>query len=139
MIRLLPRCFIIALFLLIIGLFPSFNANGRFAIGQSIHSDTISLFNLYGKNLENIDVKKFVSKLYPNPASNYVIIEFDRTLPTNTHLLVYSFTGSKMADIMISNLKVDLNLSNYYRGLYLYQLIATTGKILESGKFQVIK
>ncbi len=40
----------------------------------------------------------------------------------------------------VSNLKITLSLTNeFYRGIYVYQLRDNTGKILETGKFQVVK
>jgi hypothetical protein len=110
-------------------------ASTKMNIHLSSNFDSLTSFYSF----TDIDGGKLVSKLYPNPASSYVIIDFEKNLPPNTHLIVYSFTGNKMEDVTISNLRVQLNLGNYFRGLYLYQIVASTGKILESGKFQVIK
>jgi len=35
--------------------------------------------------------------------------------------------------------RTELNLDNYYTGIYIYQLRDQTGNIAESGKFNVIK
>ena len=37
----------------------------------------------------------------------------------------------------ISQDKFTLNLNDYTRGIYIYHLVDATGKIIESGKFQV--
>lgn len=135
MVRLLHRTLFSTILCLSIVFANVHFAKANESIVHSIIDDSIP----FPFHTSTLDGSKFVSKLYPNPASCYVIIDFEKNLPNNTHLLVYSFTGSKMADIIISNLRVELNLGNYYRGLYLYQLISSNGKILESGKFQVIK
>ncbi|PZP41914.1 MAG: hypothetical protein DI598_17615 [Pseudopedobacter saltans] len=91
--------------------------------------------NPYASLVEN----KLVTKYYPNPARDFINFEFDKKLENNSRLIVYSFTGTKMSDIQISNLKVTINLSEYYRGIYLFQLTSPKGQVLESGKFQVLK
>ena len=93
----------------------------------------------YGQLENPIAEKKYISKFYPNPARDFITFEFEGTVENNSRLVIYSFTGTKMTEIQISNLKKTINLSDYYRGLYLFQLISPKGQILESGKFQVIK
>lgn len=83
-----------------------------------------------------------IVKCYPNPAVSFVNFEFvSGASSTNYSLQVYSFTGKKMYDAAVSNSKITINLTNdYYRGIYVYQLRDNkTGKILETGKFQVEK
>ena len=45
-----------------------------------------------------------------------------------------------MTEIRLTESKVNITLDdNYFRGLYIYQLRDQSGKIIESGKFQVNK
>jgi hypothetical protein len=45
-----------------------------------------------------------------------------------------------MTELRINESKLNINLDdNYMRGLYIYQLVDLSGKIVESGKFQVNK
>ena len=45
-----------------------------------------------------------------------------------------------MYETRITDAKLNIVLDdNYYRGIYVYQLHDQTGKIIESGKFQVSK
>ena len=45
-----------------------------------------------------------------------------------------------MNEVRITEPKLTINLDdNYYRGLYIYQLRDKDGRIIESGKFQVVK
>ena len=80
-------------------------------------------------------------KCYPNPAISFVNFEFSSDIiAKNCSLQVYSFTGKKMYETNISNVKITLSLTNdFYRGIYVYQLRDKSGKILETGKFQVAK
>ena len=82
---------------------------------------------------------RLVAKYYPNPARDYITFEFDKKMENNCTLVIYSFTGSKMTETQISNLKVTVNLTDYFRGLYLFQLVSPKRQVLESGKFQVLK
>ena len=45
-----------------------------------------------------------------------------------------------MAEIRLTDSKLTINFdNNYSRGLYIYQLQDLSGKLVESGKFQVNK
>ena len=79
-------------------------------------------------------------KFYPNPATTVINFEFTKPNPETTYTLqVYSFIGKKVSEITITNNRATLSLDNYFRGVYVFQLRDKTGKIVESGKFQVVK
>ncbi|MEO8171716.1 MAG: T9SS type A sorting domain-containing protein [Sediminibacterium sp.] len=81
-----------------------------------------------------------ITHFYPNPATTYINFTFDKTVDKTYTLQVYNFIGRKMNDIRITDAKLTINLDdNYFRGLYVYQLRDQSGRIIESGKFQVSK
>jgi hypothetical protein len=81
-----------------------------------------------------------ITKAYPNPATSYIIFEFDKSVDRNYSIQIYAFYGKKMTEIHINESKININLDDsYMRGLYIYQLVDLSGKIVESGKFQVNK
>lgn len=80
-----------------------------------------------------------VVKCYPNPATSFVNFEFPKSIDRSNTLLVYSFVGKKMAELPVTNNKLVITLTDYYRGVYVYQLRDKGGNVLESGKFSVIK
>lgn len=82
-----------------------------------------------------------IVKCYPNPAISFVNFEFATDVISKSYFLqVYSFTGKKMYETNVSNSKITLLLTNeFYRGIYVYQFSDKSGKILETGKFQVTK
>jgi hypothetical protein len=87
-------------------------------------------------------VQAKIVKCYPNPAISFVNFELtnNNLISKNYTLDVYSFTGKKMYSATISSEKITLTLSNdFYRGIYVYQVRNKSGKILETGKFQVTK
>jgi hypothetical protein len=81
-----------------------------------------------------------IVKCYPNPAVSIINFEFATDLDKSYVLQIYSFTGKKMTEIPLSTNKITVTLNNdYYRGIYIYHLEDKSGRIIESGKFQVIK
>ncbi|HYK45227.1 MAG TPA: T9SS type A sorting domain-containing protein [Parafilimonas sp.] len=80
-------------------------------------------------------------KCYPNPAISFINFEFKNDFVSKDYSLsVYSFTGKKVSEINITSAKTTLTFTNeFYRGIYVYQLRDKSGKIIETGKFQVVK
>lgn len=92
-------------------------------------------------NNHSFELQAKIVKCYPNPAVSFVNFEFGTdVLSKNYSLQVYSFTGKKMYETNVTNAKITLTLNDeFYRGIYVYQFIDRSGRILETGKFQVAK
>ncbi len=80
-----------------------------------------------------------IVKLYPNPATTYITFDLQKGYERGLSIQVYSFLGKKMYESQNIPSKVTVDLSEFNRGLYMYHLIDVTGKVVESGKFQVTK
>ena len=83
-----------------------------------------------------------VVKCYPNPATSFVNFEFPKNIDKTNTLFVFSFVGKKMTEVPLSNVNnniLTITLTDYYRGLYVFQLRNKGGNIIESGKFSVNK
>ncbi|MFN2457415.1 MAG: T9SS type A sorting domain-containing protein [Chitinophagaceae bacterium] len=80
-----------------------------------------------------------ILRIYPNPAISYTNVDFLKAFEKGYTLQVYSFLGKKMYESANVTSRTTLNLSDYNRGVYVYQLRDKTGKMVESGKFQVSK
>lgn len=78
-------------------------------------------------------------KFYPNPAVNVINFEFDRKVDKTYSLIIYNFIGKKIIEQKITDSKISVSLSDFYRGVYIFQLRDKQGNVVESGKFQVIK
>lgn len=89
-------------------------------------------------NSGNLVAEKQVT-CYPNPAISYINFKIKKPVKSNYKILIYSFTGRKMDELNITGPIMKMNLDDYYRGLYVYQLRNARGAVLESGKFQVKK
>lgn len=78
-------------------------------------------------------------KFYPNPASSVISFEFNKASETSYSLQVYNFMGKKVYEIKKTPIRITINLEDFYRGVYIFQLRDNNGSIVQSGKFQVVK
>jgi hypothetical protein len=81
---------------------------------------------------------KFI-KFYPNPAVTFINFEFQKGYDKNYSFLVFNFLGKKVIDLQQPNPRSQVDLTNFTRGVYIFQLKDKNGKVIESGKFQVEK
>lgn len=80
-----------------------------------------------------------VVKFYPNPAIDIINFEFSKPIQRDYTLEVFNFVGKKVFKLNTVFQKTSISLTNFYRGIYIFQLRDKTGRIIESGKFQVSK
>lgn len=78
-------------------------------------------------------------RFYPNPATSFINFEFQNNNLSTYSFKVYNFIGKKILEINTLTPRTVVNLSDYFRGVYIFQLTDRSGKIIESGKFQVVK
>ena len=77
---------------------------------------------------------------YPNPATSIITFEdFSKKYDKNYTIQLFNFLGKKVYEFNLADQKNVINLSDFFRGIYIYQLRDPNGKIVESGKFQVNK
>jgi hypothetical protein len=80
-----------------------------------------------------------VVKFYPNPATSIITFDFQRGYDKSMNLQIFNFIGKKVQEINIESPKTTVNLNDFYRGMYIFQLKDKNGKVIDSGKFQVSK
>jgi hypothetical protein len=80
-----------------------------------------------------------IIKVYPNPASTFTKFEFQKGFDKGYTLQVINFIGKQVYEAKNISSTTTLDLSSYNRGVYIYQIKDQSGKVLESGKFQVAK
>ena len=78
-------------------------------------------------------------KPYPIPASSVINFDFQYGYDRSYSLQIYNFMGKKVSEIGKVLPKFTVPLDEFYRGIYIYQLRDKNGKIIDSGKFQVVK
>jgi hypothetical protein len=88
---------------------------------------------------QNSEIK--IARFYPNPATSFITFEFKKDVDNNRNYTfqVYNFPGKKMYEAENVSAKTVVDLSSFFRGIYVYQLKDPNGRIIESGKFMVVK
>jgi hypothetical protein len=75
--------------------------------------------------------------LYPNPASSYITFDLKKGYQKGLTITVFNFLGKKMIESPNVNEKTTLTLTDFHRGVYIYHLTDPSGKVIDTGKFQV--
>ena len=78
-------------------------------------------------------------KPYPIPATTAINFDFLYGYDKSFSLQIYNFMGKKIVEFTKIQPRIIMSLEEFYRGMYFYQLRDKEGKIIESGKFQVVK
>jgi len=78
-------------------------------------------------------------KPYPNPATSYITFDLQKNYQKGLSIVVYNFPGRKMFESKNVEEKTTVNLTDFTRGVYIYQLLDQNGRITDTGKFQVAK
>lgn len=78
-------------------------------------------------------------KLYPNPATSYITFDLQKGYQKGLTLTIFNFLGKKVSENHNISEKTTISLSDFNRGMYIYYLNDQSGKLIDSGKFQVSK
>lgn len=81
-----------------------------------------------------------ILRFYPNPATTAITFDFQKSYDKGYSIQIYNAVlGRKVMEQTNIPNKLTIDLSNFSRGVYVYQLIDKTGRLIETGKFQVSK
>ena len=87
----------------------------------------------------NSQENSHIIKFYPNPATSIINFDFQNGYDKNYTFQIFSFLGKKVYELNNVTPKNIVNLTDFYRGIYIFQLRDRNGKVIDSGKFQVSK
>lgn len=88
----------------------------------------------------NEGTQEGILRFYPNPATSVINFDFQRAYDKGYSIQIYNAVlGRKIFEQTNIPQKLTVDLGNFTRGVYVYQLIDKTGKLVETGKFQVSK
>lgn len=92
------------------------------------------------KPLTLAGVQPSVLRFYPNPATSVINFEIQKDYEPGYSIQIFNaILGRKMYELPNMPERMSINLSDYSRGIYIYQLRDKSGRMVESGKFQVAK
>jgi Secretion system C-terminal sorting domain len=80
-----------------------------------------------------------IVKFYPNPATSFITFDFQKEFDKSYSFQIFNFLGKKVYDVPSVTPKTVVNLNDFYRGVYIFQIRDKNGKIVDSGRFQVSK
>jgi len=91
-------------------------------------------------SLASMGTQTSILRFYPNPATTAITFDFQRSYERGYSIQIYNAVlGRKMIEQTNITDKTTIDLSNFTRGIYVYQLFDRNGKLVETGKFQVSK
>ncbi len=93
----------------------------------------------FGQEINAKETPQRILRLYPNPAISFIKFDFQNEYQKGYSIQIINFIGKQQQDLKNINYSTTLDLSNFSRGIYIYQLKNENGKIVDSGKFQVRK
>lgn len=94
---------------------------------------------MQGQSRPPQDGGEHIIKFYPNPAISFITFDLQTSSDKSYDMQIFNFLGKMVFEQKNIAPKTTINLTDYSRGVYIYQLRDHDGKILESGKFQVSK
>ncbi len=98
-----------------------------------LHSDAQDSRNPVPNNGKKIS-------FYPNPATSFITFDIpQKNFQKGLTITVFNFLGKKMSETQTVNEKTVVSLTDYNRGTYIYHLVDRSGKVIDTGKFQVSK
>jgi hypothetical protein len=80
-----------------------------------------------------------IIKFYPNPAISFINFEFQRSYDKSYNFQIFNMLGKKVYEVNNVTPKTIVNVGDFFRGVYIFQLRDKSGKVIDSGKFQVSK
>jgi len=85
------------------------------------------------------DPEPKIIKFYPNPAVSFITFEIVKEPNKTYSLQIFNFLGKKVKDVPDISPKTVVNLSDFVRGIYIFQLKEENGRVTDSGTFQINK
>lgn len=101
----------------------------------------LTLFTAHsqGKPISSLADAGPIVRFYPNPATTAITFDFQKAYDKGLSIQIYNFLGRKMYEASNVSSKTVLSLTDYNRGVYVYRIVDRSGKVIETGKFQVSK
>ena len=80
-----------------------------------------------------------ITRFYPNPAVSQITFDFEQgnTDNKNYSFQIFNFVGKKVYESQNVSSKTIIDVTEFYRGVYIFRLEDKSGKVVDTGKFQV--
>ena len=99
--------------------------------------DNLAFYD-YTESIFSSNTNDFDSRVFPNPGNQMITIEFDNNHFQEVSLNIFDVTGKLMYDKNnIKTYKIELDISKYTPGIYLYRICVHESNSESQGKFVV--
>lgn len=102
-------------------------------IGSTFYIDGLAWSGYVSTN--DIDGVVNNVSVYPNPANSNISIEC--SVASNA-VEILDIAGRKIGDYTMNANKVNIEITNFAKGFYIYQVVDNDNKVINRGKFEVI-
>ena len=75
---------------------------------------------------------------YPNPATSFITFNV-QNFQKGLTITVFNFLGKKISETQTVTESTAVSLTDFNRGTYIYHIVDRSGKVIDTGKFQVSK
>lgn len=89
-----------------------------------------------GINQDNFTLTELFA--YPNPANNFITVNHNMLENSGT-IVVLDITGKIISKTKLTKDQTNINLDTFTSGVYIYQVIDSSNKLIKSDKFIVTK
>jgi hypothetical protein len=104
--------------------------------GSALKVDNLSFTGVAGAGITSINADQKV-KTYPNPASQNVSFAiYDNSAAS---IEIFDMSGRRVQTVDVTSNVMNIDLNGYTAGLYMYQVTAENGALIERGKLSVSK
>ena len=76
-------------------------------------------------------------RFFPNPASTTITFEFAEIVEKGYSLQIYSFLGRQLVTVPLTASRISINVTDFMKGVYIFQVRNSSGRIVATNKFQV--
>ena len=109
-------------------------ATGQVEVNNQLWVDDLGLVYNPSVGLKDDATKQYID-IYPNPVTENLFVDISGI--KNSNLIIYDVTGKKSSEYNLENKINKINVSNFAKGLYVYQIINENNNELKIGKFIV--
>lgn len=88
-------------------------------------------------NTNNFHKPKSLVSVYPNPASEHILFQFDNT--SGEYIEIYDVMGKLVKSVTARASNQKVNIKSLTNGIYFYQLVDKSRKMIDRGRFSISK
>ncbi len=114
---------------------PGLGFESGSALTNNKKSKDIVWFNEHGWYVGIDGALANTTKVYPNPVKDVLHIEINND--EQKVLSMFDLSGKKVEETMFSENKLDVNVADYKRGFYFYEIKSNNGAVIKTGKICV--